>query len=90
MRVVGLQFCCCFSFRLLAFPVSVLVSPRWTLRNVTVCTGNPVLLCHIKLLHMCTYCLYGESEESDAYLKCCAPGTSICQSMCTYFFMANS
>lgn len=59
VRFVCPQFCSCFSFRLLAFPVSVLVSPSsasqipnpftpWTLRNVTEGTVNPVLLCHIK------------------------------------------
>lgn len=57
--IVCPQFCPCFSFRLLAFPVSVLVSQSsapqipniftpCTLRNVAECTVNPVLLCHIQ------------------------------------------
>lgn len=67
--IVCPQFCPCFSFRLLAFPVSALVSPSsasqipntftpWTPRNAAECTVNPVLLCHIKpTAHMHILCV---------------------------------
>lgn len=70
MRGVCHQFCPCFSFRLLVFPVSVLVSPSsasqlpnaftpWTLMNITECTVNPTLLCHIKpTAHVHTLCVW--------------------------------
>lgn len=70
MRGVCHQFCPCFSFRLLVFPVSVLVSPSsasqlpnaftpWTLMNITECTVDPTLLCHIKpTAHVHTLCVW--------------------------------
>lgn len=98
MRVVCLQFCPCFSFRLLAFPVSVLVSPSpasqipnaftpWTLMNFTECTVNPVLLCHIEPpAHVHILGVWQKCREPDAYLKLYAPGSSTR----THFFMASS
>lgn len=87
MRVLCPQFCPCFSFRLLALPLSVLVYSAsqipntftpWTLMNFTERAVNPVLLCHIKPAHVHILCAWWKYRETDAYLKLYAPESSTC------------